>query len=100
MNELPYFAVLAQRHAWAEREYARLHADIVEARLIARARAQERAARARAQKSAARARAQKRAARKRAWLRDRVGGLVRPTPPAPYCARAAARPVRTAGVVR
>ncbi|GAA2268667.1 hypothetical protein GCM10010402_25630 [Actinomadura luteofluorescens] len=82
MNELPYFAVLAQRHAWAEREYARLHADIVEARLTARARAQERSA------------------RKRAWVRDRVGGLVRPTTPAPYCARAAARPARPAGVVR
>ncbi|MEV4007290.1 hypothetical protein [Actinomadura sp. NPDC049753] len=84
MNELPYFAVLAQRHAWAEREYARLHADIAESRLLARERAQERAA------------------RKRAWVRDRVAGLHLPrrTPPAPYCARAAARSVRAAGVVR
>lgn len=84
MNELPYFAVLATRHAWAEREYARLHADIVEARLIAGARAHERAA------------------QKRARVRDRLGKLhlVRRTPPAPYCARAAARPVRAAGVVR
>lgn len=88
MNELPYFAVLAQRHAWAEREFARLHADIVEARLVARARAAERAA------------------RKRSWVRDRVGDrigglhLARRTPPAPYCARAAARPAGAAGAVR
>ncbi|SNR73540.1 hypothetical protein [Actinomadura mexicana] len=84
MNELPYFAVLATRHAYAEREYARLHADIVEARLTARARARERAA------------------QRRAWVRDRLGGLhrARRTPPAAYCARAAARPVRAAGVLR
>ncbi|MGC4952640.1 hypothetical protein ACLQ2P_05390 [Actinomadura citrea] len=84
MNELPYFGALATRHAWAEREYARLHADIVEARLVARARAQERAA------------------QKRAWILGRVGGLhlMRRTPPAPYCARAAAHPVRAAGAVR
>ncbi|NDU72594.1 hypothetical protein GWI34_08130 [Actinomadura sp. DSM 109109] len=81
MNALPYLGTLATRHAWAEREYARLHADIVEARLLARLRAEERAA------------------RQRAWVRDRVGGLglARRTRPAPYCARAAARPVRTAG---
>ncbi|WP_396455017.1 hypothetical protein, partial [Actinomadura sp.] len=47
MNPLPYLAGLAMRHAWAEREYARLHADIVEARLTARAREAERTARAR-----------------------------------------------------
>ncbi|MEV3927638.1 hypothetical protein [Actinomadura coerulea] len=84
MNELPYFAVLAHRHAWAEREYARLHADIVEARLAARGRARERAA------------------QKRARVRARVGGLPRPwrTSPAPYCARAAAHSVRAAGVAR
>ncbi|WP_141577416.1 hypothetical protein [Actinomadura sp. WMMA1423] len=84
MNELPYFGVLATRHDWAEREYARLHADIVEARLVARARADERAA------------------RRRARLRERVGGLVlvRRTPPAPYCARAAAHSARTAGSAR
>ncbi|MFB4300054.1 hypothetical protein [Actinomadura sp. NTSP31] len=79
MNALPYLAGLATRHAWAEREYARLHADIVEARLAARAQAMERAARRRA----------------------RLLGL-RPARPArrpepAYCRRAAARPVRITG---
>jgi hypothetical protein len=84
MNELPYFGALAMRHDWAEREYARLHADIVEARLVARARADERAA------------------QRRAWVRDRVGGLhlARRRPPAPYCARAAAHSAGTAGGAR
>lgn len=74
MKELPYLAALATRHAWAEREYARLHADIVEARLIARTRSAERAA------------------RNRAWVRDRLSGLrpARRPQPTPYCARAAA----------
>ncbi|WP_176406795.1 hypothetical protein [Actinomadura sp. BRA 177] len=58
MNPLPYLAGLAMRHAWAEREYARLHADIVEARITARARETERAA--------------ERAARARRWL---LGGV-------------------------
>ncbi|WP_433477998.1 hypothetical protein ACQPZP_13750 [Spirillospora sp. CA-142024] len=73
MNELPYLAALATRHVWAEREYARLHADIAEARLIARARSVERAA------------------ERRAWALDRIGGLARRRRPEPYCARAAAR---------
>jgi hypothetical protein len=87
MNELPYLAGLALRHAWAEREYARLHADIVEARLKAREREAERARRA------------------RRWL---LGGVpdrirrpgtrsARRPQPAPYCARAAAH---SAGAVR
>ncbi|MBB4776748.1 hypothetical protein [Actinomadura livida] len=83
MNELPYMAALAQRHEWAGREYARLTADIVEARLTAHARSAERAA------------------RRRALLRDRLdrlGGLRavrrprRSRRPGLYCARAAARP--------
>ncbi|WP_149257686.1 hypothetical protein [Actinomadura sp. K4S16] len=84
MNELPYFGVLAMRHAWADREYARLHADIVEARLVARARAEERAA------------------QRRARVLGMVGGLhrARRTPPAPYCARAAAHSAPTAGGAR
>ncbi|WP_157430814.1 hypothetical protein [Actinomadura macra] len=44
MNALPYLANLATRHARARHESARLHADIVEARLAARARASERTA--------------------------------------------------------
>ncbi|TDC73337.1 hypothetical protein, partial [Actinomadura sp. 7K507] len=48
MNELPYMAALALRHEWARDEYARLHADIVEARLTARALSIERGARRRA----------------------------------------------------
>ncbi|MGP4027672.1 hypothetical protein [Actinomadura sp. 3N407] len=84
MKELSYMATLATRHEWARREYARLHADIVEARLIARARSIERAA------------------RRRASVRDRLSGLppARRPRPAPYCARAAAHSahaVRTAG---
>jgi len=95
MNPLPYLASLAMRHAWAEREYARLHADIVEARLIARARQAERGART------------------RRWLLggvpDRIGGRRRTArreerpQPAPYCARAAAHSagdVRLAGGAR
>lgn len=87
MNELPYLAALAMRHEWARREYARLHADIVEARIIARARSIERAA------------------RRRAAFRDRLSGLrpARRPQPAPYCARAASRSahaVRMAGGVR
>lgn len=95
MNQLPYLAVLALRHAQAEREHARLHADIVEARLKAREREAERAARV------------------RRWLLSgvpyRIG--VRPSgahparrrQPASYCARAAARStgtVRMAGGAR
>ncbi|MFA1539337.1 hypothetical protein [Actinomadura monticuli] len=89
MNPLPYLASLAMRHAWAEREYARLHADIVEARLTARARQAERGT------------------RMRRWLLDgvpdRIGGRRRAARPrrrpqaAPYCARAAAH---SAGAVR
>ncbi|MEU8796935.1 hypothetical protein [Spirillospora sp. NPDC048819] len=87
MRELPYLAALAMRHEWARREYARLHADIVEARLIARARSIERAT------------------RRRAAFRDRLGGLLpaRRAQPVPYCARAAshsAHAVRIAGGVR
>ncbi|MEU8340347.1 hypothetical protein SAMN05443665_10032 [Actinomadura meyerae] len=79
MNELPYFAGLAMRHAWAEREVARLQADIVEARLKARARDAERAARI------------------RRWLLggvpERITARRRPAPPRPVrgCRRAAAR---------
>ncbi|TDC71191.1 hypothetical protein E1200_02875 [Actinomadura sp. GC306] len=76
MNELPYMAVLALRHEAAGREYARLTADIVEARLIARARSAERAA------------------RRRALLRERLGALRperRARGPELHCARAAAR---------
>ncbi|CNG29781.1 Uncharacterised protein [Mycobacterium tuberculosis] len=89
MKELPYLAGLALRHAWAEREYARLHADIVEARLKAREREAERSGRV------------------RRWL---LGGVpdriairrpgtrsARRPQPAPYCARAAAH---SAGAVR
>ncbi|TDD62262.1 hypothetical protein E1293_44245 [Actinomadura darangshiensis] len=84
MNQLPYLATLATRHAWAEREYARLHADLVEATLIARVRSAERAA------------------QRRAWVRDRFSELrpVRRRQPVPYCARAAAHTARTAGGVR
>lgn len=85
MNQLPYLAGLAMRHAWAEREYARLHADLVEARLRARAREARRAARI------------------RRWLLggvpERIGARPvrrRPARPAAYCARAAARTARTA----
>ncbi|MFA1549982.1 hypothetical protein [Actinomadura chokoriensis] len=80
MNPLPYLAGLAARRAWAEREFARLHADLVEARLAARAREAERAARI------------------RRWLLggvpDRLGDRRRPARvagPAPLCRRAAAR---------
>ncbi|MDL4818144.1 hypothetical protein [Actinomadura opuntiae] len=76
MNALPYLAGLATRHAWAEREYARLHAEIVEARLAARAQAGERAA------------------RRRARLRSALP-VRRPEPV--HCRRAAARPVRISG---
>lgn len=87
MNELPWLAGLAVHHRWAEREYARLHADAVEARLAARARSVERAS------------------RRRAALRDRIAALLpaRKSQPAPYCARAAghsATAVRMAGGVR
>ncbi|MEU5990732.1 hypothetical protein ABZ806_17315 [Spirillospora sp. NPDC047418] len=90
MNQLPYLAGLATRHAWAEREYARLHADLVEARLRARAHDVRRAARI------------------RRWLLggvpERIGGRraarpagpARPARPAAYCARAAARPAGAA----
>ncbi|QXJ24989.1 hypothetical protein AGRA3207_006419 [Actinomadura graeca] len=48
MNALPYLASLAgrlpHRYPGARHEYARLHADIVEARLAARARDSERIA--------------------------------------------------------
>ncbi|WP_173099644.1 hypothetical protein [Actinomadura verrucosospora] len=76
MNALPYLAGLAARHAWAEREYARLQADIVEARLAAGARARERAARRRARLRALRP----------------ARPVRRPEPV--HCRRAAARPVR------
>ncbi|QKW34873.1 hypothetical protein HUT06_13270 [Actinomadura sp. NAK00032] len=92
MNQLPYLAGLATRHAWAEREFARLHADILEARLRTRVREAERAARI------------------RRWL---LGGVperitarrrpVAPPRPAAGCRRAAARSVRvprTAGGMR
>ncbi|TDD38500.1 hypothetical protein E1287_05530 [Actinomadura sp. KC06] len=92
MKALPYLAGPAARHAWAEREYARLQADIVEATLIARARSIERAGRI------------------RRWLRDGVPDRIgaqrhgrRPAPPAAGCKRAAARSahvLRTAGGVR
>jgi hypothetical protein len=78
MNALPYLAGLATRHAWAEREYAHLQADLVEARLVARARARERAARSRARLRA---------------LRPVCPGR-RPEPA--HCRRAAARSVRIA----
>lgn len=96
MKELPYMAAPAQRHEWARREYARLHADIVEARLAARVRTTERAA------------------RRRALLRARLSGLrpvravalrplravaLRRTRPTPlYCARAAARSAHATGM--
>lgn len=76
MKELPYMAALAQRHEWAGREYARLHAEAVEARLTARARTSDRAA------------------HRRALLRDRLSGLLavrRTRTPEIHCARAAGR---------
>ncbi|NKZ05088.1 hypothetical protein [Actinomadura latina] len=90
MNALPYLAELAMRHAWAEREYARLHADVVEARLKARTRDAERAARV------------------RRWLLGGVPERIsvrrrRPARPAAACRRAAARSAqvpRTAGGIR
>ncbi|MFD0686521.1 hypothetical protein [Actinomadura fibrosa] len=101
MNALPYLAGLATRHAWAERRYAALQAEIVEARLTARAVAEERAARRR------------RAVRELgAGVRGQVEGWVRgrrAAEPPLHCARAAARSagaarrapaVRTAGGVR
>ncbi|KAB2388534.1 hypothetical protein [Actinomadura montaniterrae] len=78
MNALPYLAGLATRHAWAEREYARLHSDLVEARLAAGVRARERAARGRARLRALRP----------------VRPLRRPEPV--HCRRAAARSARIA----
>ncbi|MWA04487.1 hypothetical protein F8568_029740 [Actinomadura sp. LD22] len=48
MNALPYLAGPATRHAWAEREYAQLQADLVQVRLAAGALAGDRAARRRA----------------------------------------------------
>ena len=90
MKALPYLAGLATRHDWARHEYARLHADVVEAELAARARSMERAARV------------------RRWLLDgtagRVGSLRRVSAsrrrPQLGCSRAAARSVRVAGGVR
>lgn len=81
MNTLPYLAGLAMRHAWAEREYAKLHADIAEARLTARVRSMDRAARTRAE------------------IRDRISGIgpARRPRPAVHCARASAH---AAGMVR
>ncbi|XRQ03531.1 hypothetical protein ACN3XK_43995 [Actinomadura welshii] len=75
MNELSGWAGLAMHHLWAEREHARLQAEIVEAGIIARGKAADRAA------------------ERRARVLDRLGGLrpVRRREPAPYCARAAAR---------
>lgn len=78
MNALPYLAGPATRHAWAEREYARLQADLVEARLTAGARARERAARRRARLRAV----------------TPVRPLRRPEPV--HCRRAAARSARVA----
>ncbi|GAA0221083.1 hypothetical protein GCM10009527_016640 [Actinomadura nitritigenes] len=78
MNALPYLAGLAARHAWAGREFARLQADIVEARLTAGALARERAARRRA--------------RLRALLPARP--VRRPEPV--HCRRATARSARIA----
>ncbi|MEU6750369.1 hypothetical protein ABZ914_29495 [Spirillospora sp. NPDC046719] len=82
MNALPYLAGLATRHAWAEREFAGLQADIVEARLTAGALARERAARRRARLGA----------RLRALRPARP--VRRPEPV--HCRRAAARSVRIA----
>jgi hypothetical protein len=90
MNALPYLAGLAVRHAWAEREFARLQADIVEARLAARALARERAARRRARLRALRPAGAVRAAD----LLGRVRPVRRPEPV--HCRRAAARSVRIA----
>lgn len=86
MKALPYLAGPATRYAWAEREYARLQADIVEARLTARTRSAGRAGRV------------------RRWLLDgvpdRIGVRRRPASLAPGCARAAARSARSAHVLR
>ncbi|TMR06768.1 hypothetical protein ETD83_03140 [Actinomadura soli] len=89
MKALPYLAGTATRHAWAEREYARLQADIVEATLAARARSIERARRV------------------RRWLvggvPDRIGAQRHrrhPAPPAAGCRRAAARSARSARILR
>jgi len=83
MNALPYLARLATRHAWARRQYAELHADIVEARLAARACAAERAG------------------HRRVALLERLGRrqILRPhQEDAPYCRRAAARSAHVARV--
>ncbi|TDB88117.1 hypothetical protein E1264_12455 [Actinomadura sp. KC216] len=89
MNALPYLAGPATRHAWAEREYARLQADIVEATLIARAR------------SAGRGR------RIRRWLLDGVPDRIgarrhrrHPASPVAGCRRAAGRSARSAHALR
>ncbi|MFI0485862.1 hypothetical protein [Actinomadura sp. 9N215] len=86
MKALAYLAGPARRHAWAEREYAKLQADLVEARLTARGRSIERAGRV------------------RRWLLDgvpeRIGARRRPVRPAPDCRRAAARSARSAHVLR
>ncbi|MGI5322226.1 hypothetical protein [Actinomadura nitritigenes] len=84
MNALPYLAGLAARHAWAGREFARVQADIVEARLTARALARERAARRRARLRAL-----------RPALPVRLARPVRRPEPV-HCRRAAARSVRIA----
>ncbi|TDD91020.1 hypothetical protein [Actinomadura rubrisoli] len=95
MNALPYLAGLATRHAWAQRRYAELQADIVEARLTARARAMERA--------------EENHGRVREFAHDVVRGVTsrrlagrfaarRSAQPKPYCARAAARSARTAHI--
>ncbi|MFI0409720.1 hypothetical protein [Actinomadura sp. 3N508] len=89
MNALPYLARPATRHAWAQREYARLQADIVEATLIAHARSAGRAGRI------------------RRWLLDGVPdrfGTRRhrrhPASPVAGCRRAAARSFQTAHALR
>ncbi|GGV03491.1 hypothetical protein GCM10010182_21870 [Actinomadura cremea] len=108
MKALIDLADLAARNEWARREHARLQADVVEARLAARAAAE----------------AGGPAGRLRRWLTDgvsgRLGGARRPTRPAraaspasparvssvrpvPGCRRAAARSfhvARTAGGTR
>jgi hypothetical protein len=94
MNQLPYLAGLATRHAWAEREYARLHADLVEARLRARAHDVRRAARIRRwllggvpERIGARP-VRRRPARSRPRARHRSRSFSRPTSSSPPANRA------------
>lgn len=87
MNALPYLAGLATRHAWARRQYAELHADIVEAQLAARARAADSAGHRRV------------ALRERLGRRPGLRQILRPDQEAAsYCRRAAARSAHVARV--